>query len=330
MTRSLASGLLAALVATAIGCTQGTPNQVLTGKVTTSDAVAVRAISGTDIITAGRVHSDGSFKLELPAGKQYRLEVLTSGGVARPILEHEGAAAKNLAFQVCHASTPYDMGGVGGGMGSGSGSGGMCPPPTPPCDSTMDPNCPTPCDATMDPNCPPPPPPCDPTDPMCCDPTTMTNCPPPPPPPPQCNPNTDPMCPCDPMTDPNCVPTPPPPPPPCMGPNCQCDPSTNTMCVPPCDPTQDPTCATPPPPCMDPMNPNTCQDPCMNDPSTCGCGAVMGSGSGSSSGGMPGGMGGTCWPPPDPQCDSMGNCPCDAVFPQHAPTDFGCQGSTGT
>ena len=71
----------------------------------------------------------------------------------------------------------------------------------------------------------------------------------------------------------------------------------------------------------------------MTDPTTCGCGAVMGSGSGTggTSGGTGSGMtGGSCWPPPDPTCDPMGNCPCDAVFPEHAPGNFGCQESTGT
>jgi hypothetical protein len=64
----------------------------------------------------------------------------------------------------------------------------------------------------------------------------------------------------------------------------------------------------PPPPCVDPMDPGTCQDPCVNDPMSCGCPATDP----------------TCWPPP-PDCDANGNCmPDGSMMPEHPPGDFGC------
>jgi hypothetical protein len=304
MTRSLTWGLFGACAAFAIACTGGSPAQVLTGKVTAKDAIAVRAVSGSDVVTAGRVHTDGSFTLSLPEGKAYHLEVLTSDGSARPILARDGVTPKNLAFDVCHASKPYDLGGVGGSNGAGP---GLCPPPPPPCDSSTDPSC-------M----------CDPSSGAC--------------PPPKCDPTTDPSCMCDPTTGP----CPPPKCDPTMDPSCMCDPTTGACPPPKCDPTQDPTCPVMPPPCVDPTDPNTCKDPCMEHPEVCACGS---SGGGKAPGSPPGGMGpgssgsgsagggatgGTCWPPPDPGCDLMGDCPCDGVFPEHAPGNFGCQESYGT
>jgi hypothetical protein len=175
------------LFAACAACTGAASTQVVTGTVASSTAVAVRAVSGSDVVTAGRVRSDGSFTLSLPAGKQYSLEVMTSAGAILPI----GTKSAALTFKVCQPTDPWDMGGVGGGA------------PPPPCDPASDPNCklppPPPCDPASDPNCVPPPPPCDPV--------TDPNCKPPPPPP------------CDPTTDPSCQL----PPPPCADPN---DPNT--------------------------------------------------------------------------------------------------------
>jgi hypothetical protein len=345
MTGKLQSWLLAACAAVGfgVGCTDGSPTQVLTGKLSAnSGAVAVRAVSGDHVVTAGRVHSDGSFTLSIPAGKSYRLEVLSSDGRAHPMLANDGGLAKNLAFDVCKPTRPYDMGNCELG---GTGTGGMCVPPKPcmdptdpncqpcdpnsgmscPCDPAVDPTCKPPCDPTLDPMCKCDPstgmcPPCDPTDPMCkqpCDPMTDPMCPPP------CDP-TDPMCkqPCDPTVDPMCKCDP------ITGMCPPCDP-TDPMCKQPCDPMTDPMCGTTPPPCTNPMDPTTCKDPCMTDPSMCACSVVVGSGSGSGymDGKDPGGMGsGSCWPPPEMPCDMNGNCTCDGggMFPTHPPVNFGC------
>jgi hypothetical protein len=282
--------------------------------VSSTSAVAVRAVSGDAVITAGRVHSDGSFTLSLPAGKAYRLEVLTASGVL-PIV---ASSTSDLAFRVCQPTDPWDMGGIsasGGGMGGGNGgpggmgSGGGGP------DCNGDPDCgqPPSCDPMTDPNCMQPPPPCDPaTDPNCMQ-----------PPPPQCDPMTDPNCwqpppPCDPATDPNCMQPPPPP----------CDPATDPNCMQPpppqCDPMTDPTCQ--PPPCADPNDPNSCQDPCMTDPLQCGCmdstnGSAVPVGTGPNAGG--------CWPDPLPPC-SGANCAPGGMAPANPPGNFGCGGSTGS
>jgi hypothetical protein len=232
-------------LALAAACSNTPQTQVLTGKVTTSGALAVRAISDGTVVTAARVRSDGSFTLSLPAGTRYQLEVLTATGVQH-VLDARSAA---LAFRVCEPTDPFDLGGMGHGMGSGSAG---CDQPPPDCDPATgmccdaDGQCTPMCDPMTDPNCVPPPPPmCDPTtDPMC-------------PPPPDCDPATGMCCdasgncapPCDPMTQPDC----PAPPPPCMDPTdpntCQ-DPCMGDPMQCGCDPSADPAmCWPPPPPC---------------------------------------------------------------------------------
>src|SRR5688500_5535595 len=194
------SGWKAWLVACAIagfGCTGDTDKtQVLTGRVSQQGAIAVRAIDGDTVITAGRVRSDGSFTLSLPAGHKYRLQVLTASGVHNIVGTKDGSLT-DLTFKVCQPQDPFDMGGFGE-----------------PCDP-MDPNtmCEPGCDPTTDPNCWK----CDPGDPMCvppCDPMTDPSCGG------GCDPS-DPNCTkCDPMTDPTC--------------GQPCDPNTDPMCPPPC------------------------------------------------------------------------------------------------
>ena len=285
--------LLAACAAAGFGCTGNPSTQVVTGKVTASGAVAVRAVADGKVITAGRVRTDGSFTLSLPAGNRYRLEVMTGTGVQH-VVGRSGASLADLAFRVCAPTDPFDLGGVGSAGGGAGGGGCLCPPPPPP---------PPPpgCDPATHVGCPPPPPP--PPPPPGCDPTTKEGCPP------LCDPAQCPLPPppCDPATDASC----PPPPPPCdpTDPSAQCPP-------PPCDPTVDASCPVPPPPCADPTDPNSCKDPCMTDPAQCGCSANA-----------PG-----CWPPPSPPpCDPNGTCKPDrSMTPDHQPGDFGCKGSNGS
>src|SRR4051812_13060283 len=99
--RSKLRPCLLALCAAAFGCTDGgSKTQVLTGKVTRTGAVAVRVISDGNVVTAGRIRSDGSFTLSVPAGVHYRLEVLTANGVQH-VMGHDGSAVKEIAFSVC-------------------------------------------------------------------------------------------------------------------------------------------------------------------------------------------------------------------------------------
>ena len=310
------------------GCNDaGSRSQVLTGRIdTTMGVVAIRAVSGDDVVTAAEVQRDGRFQIALPAGARYRLEVLTPSGV-RQVLAHQGGTWKGLETKVCIPTDPFDMGTVGD-------SGTMCDP--------MDPSCEPGCGGgDLPPQCDPMDPKYDPMDP---------NCKPPEPPPtcgganqppcPECMDPTDPDCktcggpnepPCpecmDPM-DPNCKPCggpnePPCPDDPCMDPT---DPGC-TMCTdpndpnckpPPCNDPMDPNCmgggTDPGPICEDPMDPNTCKDPCVIDPMQCGCNA-----------------GEDCWPPPEPpKCDPGTMCdPADTVSPTNVPGDFGCIGVIG-
>src|SRR5687768_17201079 len=77
------------------GCSDGGSTQVLTGRFDETGIVAIRAVSGTDVVTAAQVANDGSFRLVLPSGARYRLEVLTESGV-KHVLAHEGNGWKGL------------------------------------------------------------------------------------------------------------------------------------------------------------------------------------------------------------------------------------------
>jgi hypothetical protein len=209
-------------------CAGGSETQVLTGRVDTSKgALAIRAVSADDVVTATPVRTDGSFTLTLPAGTTYRLEVLTRDGV-KNIVRRSGNVLRDLSFKVCEPVDPFDIGGVGDPTTDGlcnpgdpnctpcdPATGMDCdqPPLPPTCDPTLDPNCkceivtpdgtccqagdpscgPLPCMDPADPNCCADgfcPPPCSPDDPNCCMPDAAGNCEPPTP----CDPTTDPMC----------------------------------------------------------------------------------------------------------------------------------------
>lgn len=276
--------------------------QVVTGNVSaTRHALAVRAISESQVVAATPIRRDGSFTIGLAESRSYRLEIVGRDGVVR-VLDREG---RDLVLTICQAGDPYNIGALDN----------KCGPNEPGCPD------PTPCDPN-DPSCPPPPG-CDPTDPNCpppkCDPTTTPNCP--------CDPNT-PGCDPSPCTDPN-APGCPPPPPPCndpSSPNC-CDPTTQDCSPPSCN-ANDPNCEclpdgskcwpTPPdchadgscPPCADPTDPNSCNDPCAKDPASCGCKADEPN----------------CWPPPSDCSPTDANCDPNGVKPHNIPTNFGCSG----
>jgi hypothetical protein len=268
------------------GCSDGEPSsQILTGRIDTTGVMAIRAVSGDDVVTAAKIESDGRFRIALPAGAKYRLEVLTSSGV-KQLLAHDDGSWKGLVVKVCAPTEPFDLGGVGD-------PGTMCDP--------MDPSCKPDCGDD-----PPPPPPCggpnQPPCPTCMDPMDPDCKPPEPPPPPPCGGMGEPPCPEEPCmdpTDPNCKP------PPCtdpMDPNCMgCNAGD-----PGCGGTTDPYCE-------DPMDPQTCKDPCVIDPMQCGCTS------------MDPNCWPPPEPPKctgmenDTMCD-----PGDGMAPTNVPTDFGC------
>jgi hypothetical protein len=356
--------LLALLALSAIAACGGEPStQIVTGRVDTAKgALAIRAIGDGEVVTAAPVRTDGSFTLALPAGSEYRLEILTRSGV-KNIVMRDGNVLKDLTFKVCEPVAPFDCGDVGEPPDHG-----MCdpndpsctppcddpPPPPPPCDPMVDPDCtcladgtccdpgdpncpPPPCSDPMDPNCQPPPcsdpmdpncqpPPCDPTDPSCNCQADGTCCQPGDPNCPQpCDP-MDPTCGCNDPMDPACCAA--------FG-TCGCQPGDPSCC----DPATDPYCQ---PPCMDPSDPN-CGGGCEAD-GTCGCmdpndpGCVPP---------CPDPMDPTtcndpcladpmvcgctsndpnCWPAPQP-CGADGTMcdPGDGMSPTNVPEDFGCR-----
>ena len=214
-----------------LACADGPETQVITGRISSSDATAVRAIDGDGVITAAAVARDGSFELALPASANYRLDVLTSSGVKR-LYANGSAGLHELTFQICRAGKPWDVGAVkpSGGEETACTPDPMdpkCAPPTPSCSDPKDPKCapPTPpCSDPKDPKCAPPPPCSDPKDPTCA--------------PPSCPDPKNPTC---------ASPTPP-----------------------SCSDPKDPKCAPPVPSCKDP-NDVACKDLCASDPLTCGC-----------------------------------------------------------
>ena len=114
-------GISFAIALTACAATPSSSGtQELTG--TATGAIAVRAVSGTTVVAASSISSSGDFTLALPPGATYRLEVLTSSGVAPVVTD----ASRAVEFKVCHAGKPISIGHVTTGSGSGSGSGHDC------------------------------------------------------------------------------------------------------------------------------------------------------------------------------------------------------------
>ena len=240
---------LAAALLSLAACAGDAEVQRISGKITLSSFRApvegVRAMQGTTVIATGRVAADGSFSLAVPAGADYRLEVVTREAPYDLLVSGKNGTPRVAAFDVCAGEDPFDMGGIdywdeedGGAL--------PCPPdvppeecgePTEPCDPAVDPDCPSdPCaedpEACLPPECPPDDPGCLPPEP--CDPSTDPDCPPDPclenPElcwPPECPEGTDPEtcwpddpgCPYD---DPACWPEPLPPP--------ECDDPSNPDC----------------------------------------------------------------------------------------------------
>ena len=90
-------------------------------------------------------------------------------------------------------------------------------------------------------------------------------------------------------------------------------PGPDGTCAGGCTDPSAPGCA---PPCANPMDPSTCNDPCIDNPAGCGC---MLEADGTAN----------CWPQPQPCCDGSGvSCdPADGMAPDNVPGDFGCEGT---
>jgi hypothetical protein len=118
-----------------IACGTTSPStQTVTGSITATDAMAVRAIAGSSVVAATSLASDGSFALALPSGSTYRLELVTAAGGVEPVYADASGVYRDLTFRVCQPGAPIDLGRIGshqeagGGSGSGSGSGSGCGP----------------------------------------------------------------------------------------------------------------------------------------------------------------------------------------------------------
>ncbi len=181
--------------------------QIVAGRVArhnfASQVVGVRALSGATAVAWSPVATDGRFSLELPAGADYRMEVVTTSGSHGFVASAEGST-RALRFDVCSAGVPFDVGHVHGWSQSDDEKpGDDCGDPPVPCDD--DGNCCFPDGTCDDPTTPP----CDPGDPSCCDdPGPDGSCPPQP-----CEPGPDGNCdqppaPCDDYDDPSCWPQP--------------------------------------------------------------------------------------------------------------------------
>jgi hypothetical protein len=87
------------------------PGQRLTGQITasrsTARALGVRVVTERDgrqqTVASAPLAADGSFSLQVPPGRDYRVEVLAQGAIYR-LSELRGTRSRELAFDVCTAS----------------------------------------------------------------------------------------------------------------------------------------------------------------------------------------------------------------------------------
>jgi hypothetical protein len=126
------------------GCANPASTQVISGRIAASDsALAVRALDDDTVVTAAQVRSDGSFTLALPRGSQYRLEVLTAGGVKHLALPN-GGQFDELTFKVCQPAAPWDVGVIASPPQVGNVGGGCDPATDPLCKCAPDGTCTSP------------------------------------------------------------------------------------------------------------------------------------------------------------------------------------------
>ena len=131
--RHPARAALALSIALAAACTGGgdDPAQSIEGQVARgnfdSKVLGVRAVGGSgEVVARAPVTENGHFRLAVPVGQNYRLEVVTAAG-AHPFVRKSGASGRNLVFDVCSAGAAYDVGHVHGWAESDGG--GTCSDP---------------------------------------------------------------------------------------------------------------------------------------------------------------------------------------------------------
>ena len=223
--KQAARALTLCAAAALAACTQAGENppaesaQIVSGRVArhnfASEVIGVRAVSGDTAAVWSAVALDGSFSLELPAGAEYRMEVVTAAGSHGLVASADGRA-RALSFAVCSAGTPFDVGHVHSWAQSGDEKpGDDCGDPPPPCDENgsccfpdgtcclADGSCCSPGGTCCAPGQPCEPPPCEPGPDGNCDPQ----------PPSPCEAGPDGNCdqptqPCDDYDDPSCWPQP--------------------------------------------------------------------------------------------------------------------------
>jgi hypothetical protein len=122
------------LAALAAACTGGgsEETQSIEGQVARSNfeskVLGVRAVSGDEVVARAPVTENGHFRLQVPLGDDYRLEVVTETG-AHPFVSRSGEAGRKLVFDVCSAGAAYDVGHVHGWDQSDPDGGGGCSDP---------------------------------------------------------------------------------------------------------------------------------------------------------------------------------------------------------
>ena len=165
------AALALSVAALAAACTGGGDQaQSIDGQVARtnfdSKVLGVRAVTGGgEVVARAPITENGHFRLLVPVGDDYRLEVVTERG-AHPFVQKSGASGRTLVFDVCSAGAAYDVGHVHGweqaGDGTAGGGGGcgdpcmddptMCDPCQIDPDSCQDPcmtdpdSCQPPCD----------------------------------------------------------------------------------------------------------------------------------------------------------------------------------------
>ncbi len=129
-----------ALAALTAACTGGDADetQSIEGQVARSNfeasVLGVRAVRGGEAVAWAPLTANGHFRLRVPVGEDYRLEVVTASG-AHPFVGKSGEGGRNLVFDVCGAGEAFDVGHVhgweraGGGSDGEPGGGGGCDDP---------------------------------------------------------------------------------------------------------------------------------------------------------------------------------------------------------
>ena len=140
--QSARAAVALSLAALGAACTGGGADetQSIEGQVARNNfeanVLGVRAVRGGEAVAWAPLTDNGHFRLRVPVGEDYRLEVVTAAG-AHPFVGRTGELGRHLSFDVCAAGTAYDVGhvhgwdqaGDPGGEDGNDGGGGDCNDP---------------------------------------------------------------------------------------------------------------------------------------------------------------------------------------------------------